>query len=583
MVVIGLGFTDHEASAALVVDGELRTAIARERLTRLKKDGIRFGSQRLDLSPAIHYCLQQNRLTLSDVDLIVWNHIDHLALAEIENLLGQEGSPGFSGIPNTALPHHFAHACASFYLSPFSDAAVLVADGTGGSLERLVRHCEGPEPASIREGSVRIQNFLTEDPQTAQELESFYSCRDGSEWSILRKIVGRYGGVGGRYGAVSSLLFDSPLDAGKTMGLAEYGDPSGPHVFLEPVDEADMRAFRAARGDEWYRLKQRLQLWRTANALRNLKPNYEDPLPSGCAAVMQRESEEALLSHARWLRQNTDSRNLCLSGGVALNCVANSRLAREAGFEEIFVPPAPGDDGIAVGCALYGASVNGELRQDEPRRQRCRVFLGRGYPHDEGKIQATGLIPVFTEPNLAEWVAARIAQGSVVGWYQGGAELGPRALGHRSFLADPRNPLMRDHLNLGVKNREPFRPFAPVVLEDRVLEYFEELYPSYYMSFVATVRKEKRAVVPAITHIDGTARYQVLRKLDNPELYAVIQAFDRLTGVPLLLNTSFNRAGEPIVETPEQAARCVVESGADLLVLDGSAYENPQARTCRHA
>ena len=280
MVIIGLGFTDHEASAALVVDGELRTAIARERLTRLKKDGIRFGSQRLDLSPAIQYCLQQNHLALSDVDLIVWNHIDHLALEEIENLLGQEGSPGFSGISHTALPHHFAHACASFYLSPFNDAAVLVADGTGGSLEGLVRHCGGPEPVCIREGSVRIQNFLTEDPQTAQELESFYSC-DGHKWSILRKIVGRYGGVGGRYGAVSSLLFDSPLDAGKTMGLAEYGDPRAPHVFLEPVDEADMRAFRAARGDEWYRLKQRLQLWRTADALLNLKPNYEDRMAPG--------------------------------------------------------------------------------------------------------------------------------------------------------------------------------------------------------------------------------------------------------------------------------------------------------------
>jgi carbamoyltransferase len=276
-----------------------------------------------------------------------------------------------------------------------------------------------------------------------------------------------------------------------------------------------------------------------------------------------------MLIYSRWLREKTASPNLCLSGGVALNCVANSKIALEAGFDRVFVPPAPGDDGIAVGCALYGASLHGELVRGE-----CKVFLGGSYPATPDGFEALGLSPVAGVSDIAAWVAQRIASGAVVGWYQGGAELGPRALGHRSFLADPRHPGMRDHLNKVVKNREPFRPFAPVIPEERVLEFFDQHWPSHYMSFVACVRADKRALVPAITHVDGTARYQVLRRSDNPELHAILEAFDRLTGIPMLLNTSFNRAGEPIVETPEEAARCVLAASAEILVVDGTAWLN---------
>ena len=580
--VLGLGFTDHEASAALVVDGRLRTAIARERLTRAKKDGILFGTQRLDLSPAVRYCLEENDLEWRDLTLIAWNHVDHISEARLTDLLAQEDTgAGFHHVRTLPLPHHFAHACASFYLSPFASAAVLVADGTGGSLDGLLTNCCGPEPDQIRSGSVLLQNFLEEDTGAAQELESFYFC-DGRNWFTLRKILGRFGGVGARYGAVSSLIFNNPLDAGKTMGLAPYGNAHQAFSFLEPVGHNGAPAYRAVRGPAWETLKQRIDLWRTGTSLRNRALNYEDPLPANCAAVMQRESEEVMLAYSRWLREKTASPNLCLSGGVALNCVANSKIALEAGYERVFVPPAPGDDGIAVGCALYGASTLGELSPGElglgqPERG-CKVYLGRSYPHTPDPLAALGLIPVEGSPDIAAWVAQQIASGAVIGWYQGGAELGPRALGHRSFLADPRHPGMRDHLNKVVKSRELFRPFAPVIPEEHVLEYFEELWPSRYMSFVANVREEKRALLPAITHIDGTARYQVLRQTDNPELYAILEAFGRLTGVPMLLNTSFNRAGEPIVETPEEAARCVIASSADVLVVDGIAWLNPTSK-----
>ncbi len=562
MVVIGLGFTDHEASAAVVIDGELKTAIARERLTRLKRDGNLFGTRKLDLSLPIQYCLQENYLKLADVDLVVWNHVDHLSPKKLAILLALEGSLDYSTLPFLVLPHHFAHACASFYLSPFTEAAVLVADGNGGSMRGLLQECQGPEPESVRNGSTIVQNFLSENAESVRELESFYYC-DGRQWTILRKIVGDCDGIGARYGAISSIIFQNPLDAGKTMGLAPYGTPDKRRVFLQEWGPENMRAFRGTHGPGWTALKQQLKAWRNAGG----ELDYQTPLTSNVAATIQHETQEALLTHARWLAHASNTRNLCMSGGVALNCVANSYLKQKSGFLSVFVPPAPGDDGIAAGCALFGAAINGERI-----RNSCTPYLGRSYSHDEKKLAAIGLVPVTLGSDPAELLAEKIAAGEVIAWFQQGAEFGPRALGHRSFLADPRNPKMRDHLNKVVKDREPFRPFAPVILEDAVQDYFEENHPSYYMSFVAKVRLEKRCMVPGITHVDGSARYQVLRKQDNPELHRLITAFERSTGVPLLLNTSLNRAGEPIVETPLEAALCMLAASASYLILDGVIY-----------
>jgi carbamoyltransferase len=249
--------------------------------------------------------------------------------------------------------------------------------------------------------------------------------------------------------------------------------------------------------------------------------------------------------------------------------VANTRIAEETDFEEIFVPPCPGDDGISVGCALYGASLNGGVEAvTNP------AYLGRDYAHQPQAIEELGLERCFQDQELYETVARELASGAVVAWYEGGAELGPRALGHRSFLADPRRIDLRERLNAEIKRREGFRPFAPVVLREAVSDYFVESNPSYFMSFVAEVRQEKRAIIPAVTHVDGSARYQVLREQDNPTLFKLIQAFAKVTGIPMLLNTSFNRAGEPLVETPVDAARCVVASTADYLVVNHIPYRN---------
>lgn len=564
MIVLGLGFTDHEASAALVIDGVLKSAISRERLTRLKKDGKMWGNARLDLTACIEYCLDGFELDLDDVDLVVWNHIDHADRDAVLTALAAEGALDLSGRPIMALPHHFAHACCALYLSQFDDAAVFVADGSGGPLNKLLANCVGPEIDDIRASRVTVQNLRKDESLDAREHESFYHHERG-KWRCLRKIVGDWGGIGAEYGSASEFLFGDPLHSGKTMGLAPFGIPHPGPIFLAPEGPPEMPAYRSYHPPERDALEEEIRPW-----LRSKTPADGLYLPrANFAATIQSEVEQALLAHIRWLRQVSGSANLCLSGGVALNSVANALIFKTAGFDRVFVPPAPGDDGISVGCALYGAAYLGE-------KPRCNIgpYLGRSYTHDPAGIEGLGLRIVATD-DLFQRVARVIAEGAVVGWYRGGSEMGPRALGNRSFLADPRRGEMKDHLNAQIKKREAFRPFAPVVLEERALDFFEDHFPSDYMSFVAKIRAGNLAAMPAVAHVDATARYQVLRRTDNAPLYALIQEFEKLTGLPIVLNTSFNVNNEPIVETPVEAARCVLNSGADYLVLDDSLYSKP--------
>jgi carbamoyltransferase len=567
MKVLGLGFTQHECSAALVINGELRTAIARERITRIKRDGSAWGSKRLDLGSAIQYCLQANDLALSDIDLVVYHHVAHIAPEELKKRLLAEGGLDFFSLSAIALPHHFAHACCTFYLSPFEEAAIFVTDGAGGPPDLITRNCSGPEASAIAQGLTMIQNIDPQPSASACEYESFYSFGQG-KWETWRKTIGIIDGIGAVYSRASRLLFKDGLDSGKTMGLSSYSTPSNHPIFFEKAGPEEMPFFRASRHNpspERQELEQRIKEILAANS----DPSkYEEPELTYYAASLQKETEDVLIEYARWLQQKTGLKNLCLCGGVALNCVANSRIWEEAGFEQVFVPPCPGDDGLAIGCALYGAALHNELKMG-----KIPVFGGRSYHHDPSELAEIGLTKVYEDENVYEVIAQEIAKGAVIAWYQEGSEFGPRALGHRSFLADPRRGEMKDYLNLTVKNRENFRPFAPVVLEEQALDYFDKVYPSYCMSFVARVREEKQAVVPAITHVDGTARYQVLRQEHNPQLYELIRTFAKHTGVPILLNTSLNRAGEPLVETPLDAGLCAIKSSVDYLVIDGAIYQ----------
>jgi carbamoyltransferase len=269
------------------------------------------------------------------------------------------------------------------------------------------------------------------------------------------------------------------------------------------------------------------------------------------------------------LRETTGAKNLCLAGGVALNCVANGKLVREAGYENVWIQPAAGDDGIAIGCAYYGHLAI----QKKPRKFVMEhAYLGIPYGDAEVEAAAKNWLAESRRCNGADHSICRetakvLTDEKVVGWFQGRSEFGPRALGNRSIIADPRNPAMKDVLNARVKHRQPFRPFAPIVLAERASEIFEGEEDSPFMLLAKNVVPEWRNRVPAIVHVDGTARVQTVRREHNERLYLLLKEFESLTGVPVLLNTSFNIRGEPIVETPADAMKCFLSTGIDYLAM----------------
>jgi len=287
------------------------------------------------------------------------------------------------------------------------------------------------------------------------------------------------------------------------------------------------------------------------------------------ARQVQEDTEQVLLERAIWLRETTGARNLCMAGGVALNCVANGRIAREAGFENVWIQPAAGDDGIAIGCAYYGHLAV----QKSPRSfVMNHAYTGVAYNDEEvdaaaGKTQVLLQTTRKRSENICRETARLLSEGHVFGWFQGRSEFGPRALGNRSILADPRTAEMKEKLNKRVKHRQAFRPFAPVVLAERAHEIFEGDRESPFMLLAERVRPEWRDKIPAVVHVDGTARVQTIREDQNERLYRLLKEFDAITGVPVLLNTSFNVKGEPIVETPTDAIHCFLTTGIDYLVL----------------
>jgi carbamoyltransferase len=292
------------------------------------------------------------------------------------------------------------------------------------------------------------------------------------------------------------------------------------------------------------------------------------------AASIQRATEEVLLKMAKYAYERTGLKKLCMAGGVALNSVANGRILRETPFEDVFIQPAAGDSGGALGAALYVYHV----LLGKPRRftlEHC--FWGQEYSVDEmqAALNEHGFPYqwVEDEEKLSDIAVDALIKGKVVGWYQGRFEWGPRALGNRSILADPRRAEMKDTVNLKIKFREPFRPFAPVVLEERTGEYFDlhepsRHYPARYMLLVTQIPEDKHAVIPAVTHVNGSGRLQTIRREWNPRYYRVVEKFGEATGVPVLLNTSFNLRGEPIVNTPQNALNTFGNSGIDMLVMD---------------
>ncbi len=554
MKVLGLNFS-NDAAAALLVDGHLVGAVQEERLSRVKHDGsfparaVRWvlGEAGLKLSdidavgffwnPGIHAEPANHRLTavprdhleyLYSVPVHLMRHFDGRSVRRVEQVFHlDEGGP----LRVHYLTHHDCHAAATFFRSNFEHAAVLTVDGYGERTSTHIAHATG------------------RGIETLRTLEFPHS-------------------VGSWYAAFTQFLGFQPNDGeGKAMGLASYGQPVY-YDALRPLVRFSDDGFELDLSYFSYFLSRRRRYTDKLVALLGPERRPESALEQrhmDIAASMQKLTEEMVLHMARMARELTGEARLCMAGGVTLNCVANTRVRFEAGFDEVYFMPAAGDAGTSIGAALHVAHVLG----DDPRRFHPQTdALGPRYDDEaiERELRIAGCR--FSRPaDLSQTVAQLIADGHIVGWFQGRAEFGPRALGHRSILADPRRPDMKDVLNARVKFREWFRPFAPAVLAERCGDFFSHADPAPYMLVAYDTLPDKREALPSITHVDGTARVQTVTRDTNPPYYDLIAAFGALTGVPVLINTSFNIRGEPIVTSVPDALKCFFTTDMDALVV----------------
>ncbi len=559
--VLGIN-ASHDIACALVKNGELVCAIAEERLNRVKRfsggvdqDGM---TNKHLPQESIQYCLEAGKVNLEDVDLIVVSTcvVVNYATFQTRTLTKQEILDQLPGNIDSdkvhIVSHHLGHAASAFYPSEFSDAAVIVVDG-GGS---LFYKTEGD--AKYYEERVSIYAGKEESLNLVQQ----YSDEGPSDGHLANP---GHCSLGDFYQSATLFIGFKPGDEGKTMGLAPYGTEVLYKDFEAAIEFSDgkLSIKQEFQFNKWFKKDKEYY-----DGCFGKPTNFGDPIrqiDKDIAAAAQHALEKVLIKIARKAYEKTKSKNLCLAGGVALNSVANKKILDETPFENIFVQPASGDDGCALGNALLGWSV---ILQ-KPRVWCMRnAYTGRSYSKEEVQQaveQYKGWVEVVDTQDAIKETARLISERKIIGWFQGGSEFGPRALGHRSILCDTRFAEMKDILNARVKYREGFRPFAPAILEEFNSEYFELDCPSPVMLLIAKVKKPN--VIPAITHIDGTARVQTVNKEDNDVYYGLIEEYYKLTGVPVILNTSFNVAGEPIVETPEDAIRCCLATRIDYLVL----------------
>jgi carbamoyltransferase len=570
--VLGLNKYDHDVSAVLLRDGVPVAAICKERLTREKNAG---GAPDV----AAGYCLKAAGIRLDDVDVVVQNSYA-LNVPELEqDLLSRVhalhmppderalvmGSPLFRRESAVTLSHHLAHAYSAFAPSPFERGAVMVVDGVGSHRRDVVENIPASDTGHAAD----------------RESESYYVFRGteiecvGKEWlrvtpGTLSEDFTKLPGLGATYSRVSEYVFGNWNKCGEVMGLAAFG---GPRDDLPPLmGVRDGRTWAVPMWPEWLRNPwvpphdrdlthaEEQEAWEASP--------HQQEWRDLCWRV-QTDLEESLLERARWLHEKTGETRLVIAGGVGLNCVANARIIEETPFDEVWVQPAAGDSGISLGCALYGdIAVAGH-----PRRYAMGTD-GLGVAYSDADVDAalaTRFIAACVRSRRAADVFAETAEilgrGTVVGWFQGGSELGPRSLGQRSIVCDPRSAEAKRRLNATVKHRQAFRPFAPAVPEELADEWFAPGPESTHMLFVRSIREDRLAQLPAVAHVDGTARLQTVVREHRPEFHALLNAFGELTGVPVLVNTSFNIKGEPIVETPLDALLCFLGTDIDVLVL----------------
>jgi carbamoyltransferase len=548
--ILGINSVYHESAAALLVDGELVAAVEEERFNRIKHGkAADFDNPHQFPERAIRFCLNHAGLTAGDIDHVAYSfdprlrrkqyraewwdprfeETFRLRLGQVpgvaDELLGRSLGPRFHFVP-----HHLAHAASAYFPSGFDRAAILTIDGIGEVAGSTLAKAAGQ----------RIQTVETID----------YPHSLGFLWEVM-----------------SSYLGFSNYDASKLMGLAAYGNPE---VFRRQFQsllrvgkedyavDPDVIGFQLAKFDKLESLFGPAR-WLDAEIL----PRHAD-----IAAALQAATNAAVLALVRRLKRKVPSDKLCLVGGVALNCVTNEVVRQSGEFSEIFIPSAPHDAGTAIGAALV---VHCAKQKSPPQRSNATPYLGPEFSRREilAAVKSAGLTPRRSKAPARE-AADMIADGKIVAWFQGRMEFGPRALGNRSLLADPRRPDMRHILNQKVKHREDFRPFAPSVMAEHADEWFEigaHSTSHEFMLFAPAVKTERRARIPAVVHHDGTARVQLVSRDSNPRFHALISCFFARTGVPVVINTSFNDS-EPIVCTPTDAIVTFRKSGIDALFMD---------------
>lgn len=586
--ILGISAYYHDSAAALMQNGDLIAAAQEERFTRKKHD-MRFPEN------AIRYCLSENNLSLDEIDHVVFYD---KPLVKFERLLetylsyAPKGFRSFvaampiwlkeklflkttlkraladlGGCATEALPellfaeHHQSHAASAFFMSPYQRAAVMCLDGVGEWATTTTWLGEGN----------RLEPLWEIDfPHSLGLLYSAFTYFTG-----FRVNSGEY----------------------KLMGLAPYGEPKYADLIYEKIIDV--------KPDGTFRLDMQYFNYCTGLTMTNDRfadlfggPARQPETPISqremdIAASIQTVTENIVLRLARTLYEETGADYLCLAGGVALNCVANGRILREGPFKEIWIQPAAGDAGGAIGAAAVAwYEGTGAERRVNGHDFMKGAYLGPQFGKDEIRRQLDAAGAIYRhleEDELVFEVAKILASENVVGWFQGRMEFGPRALGGRSIIGDPRSEKMQTVMNLKIKYRESFRPFAPSVLAERVQDYFEQESPSPYMLIVAPVKKDrriqmtseeerlfgieklkvKRSGLPAVTHVDYSARVQTVHKETNPRYHALLSAFEKETGCGVLVNTSFNVRGEPIVCTPEEAYRCFMRTEMDYLVIEG--------------
>ena len=545
--ILGIS-ASHNGSACLLRGDKIVVAIQEERLSHFKRHRICGAGP----SKAVAYCLNYAGIAPSDLSLVVLC-IQGRATDKIHDITRDPYLNVVThGVPTITIPHHYGHAVSVFATSGFAEAAVLIVDGAGSPVADFTAH------------ELKVSNG---DSQDSWETISLYHASGTSVAALEKHTVERgawlmmydgempsFGSLGGMFSATAQQIFGEVAEAGKVMGLAPYGEP----VF--PTSEF----FDIANGR--FHFKDTVPLrFRYNERWPNRKNEYE-----ALSASVQSALEDALLYLVQHLRELCASENLCYAGGVALNSVANERIIRESGFKNVYIMAAAEDSGTAIGAAYHGLW---QLTCHNSQRPILHDSPGRTYTSADVStaINAAGNIHVVNSTDVISDAVELLCDGKIIGWFDAGSELGPRALGQRSILCDPRRPDAKDTLNRRVKMREPFRPFAPAILLEEASQWFEfdgTPRESPFMLRVVDVKVEKKDQVPAIVHVDGTGRVQTLTRENNGRFYELVQKFHEKTGVPVLLNTSFNRMGQPIIETPADAIACLLNTGLDCCVFE---------------